>query len=64
MLPTEPGFYRDADGDLWVIAPGSTNLRLLTNSGMRVTDDDAEKMSRYIRDAAPFTRVYLITADD
>lgn len=64
MLPTEPGFYRDADGDLWVIAPGSSTLRLLTEDGMRATDDDAEMPQWYATGAAPFTRVRMVPADD
>lgn len=64
-LPTEPGFYRDADGDLWVIAPGSTTLRILALDGMRVTDEDAEMQHReMVICAAPFTRVRMVPADD
>lgn len=64
MLPTDPGFYRDADGDLWVIAPGSTTLRLLTTDGMRETDDNSETATGYASLAAPFTRVRVVAADD
>lgn len=62
MLPTKPGLYRCADGDLWVIAPGSTNMRKLTEDGIRVTDDDAEFTIPML--AAPFTRVRMVHADD
>ncbi len=63
-LPVEPGFYRDADGDLWVIAPGSTTLRVVVSDGMRVTDDDAELGGWSPSHLGPFTRVRMVPADD
>lgn len=55
VLPTEPGFYLDRDGDTWFIARGDRTLRYFcaycVELGQRHTASPAP------RECAPFTRL-------
>lgn len=57
-MPTEPGIYKDDDGDLWAIDDsGLSNLRFLAHgSGNRLCGDETELEPE---DFAPFTRLSL-----